>query len=182
MTSNEIFNLLRNLDSPWSLNRSIQSLDTPSLSGTATGSATFTPLPNGQLLYHEKGTYAGHADPAFGTPFKAPFEKKYIWDLNGDHVSVHFVKQKQNLNKDNEEEEIDYLFHTLHFGNPEPFRKSPKHPELIRLQATGSHLCISDMYESSYSFHVRNSTLVSWDMKHLVKGPKKDQVIETRFT
>lgn len=197
-----IFELLsRSKDSSsWILHRTIKSNDSPSLSGTATGTATLTPLrpgsasgPERQLLYHERGTYTGPS-------FQAPFEKKYIWTHRGENqLSVYFVKcppQPQSHHKGSDhtnggeghaqegvEEEIDYLFHTLSFNAPE-LNQEHSGQEATLLRATGSHLCIKDMYDSSYVFHVRDADfkLVEWEMRHVVKGPKKDQVIETWFS
>lgn len=78
------------------------------------------------------------------------------------------------------------------------------------LHAAGSHLCVNDMYDTEYWFWVRSKSgrkgsssspgeeiegsfnepslgsepreLVRWRMKHVVRGPKKDQRIETVFT
>jgi hypothetical protein len=57
----------------------------------------------------------------------------------------------------------------------------------IVLRGQGGHLCVDDYYSSSYVFEMSGIDpttvrLSSWSMMHEVRGPKKDQIIETTFT
>lgn len=118
---------------------------------------------------------------------KMPFKKGYIWCLNlnaekegSEQISSWFIKPGTETDK-------DYLFHAFSFVDTIQHGDS----ETI-LHAKGSHLCVKDMYDTEYWFHLQNQdgksttlsspTLNRWRMRHVVKGPKKDQIIETTFT
>ena len=117
-----------------------------------------------------------------------PFKKGYIWCLNlgaeeegSEQISSWFIKPGTEMDK-------DYLFHAFSFVDT---IQHDGHSGTI-FHAKGSHLCIKDMYDTEYWFHLQDQdgesttlsspTLNGWRMRHVVKGPKKDQIIETTFT
>ena len=89
--------------------------------------------------------------------------------------------------------ELDYLFHHLdiQLQTTERQDSNPRRGKVM-VHARGSHLCVQDQYETEYAFimeededyEVETSSqfqLVEWKTVHTVKGPKKDQRIETKF-
>ncbi|EXJ96142.1 hypothetical protein A1O1_01268 [Capronia coronata CBS 617.96] len=191
-----ITNLFHTLQGTWSLDRKLQSADPSAPSGRCSGKATFTPtqpspivdsdgklqLADSELLYHEQGDFEmAAAAPGQPAPLKLPFSRKYIWRLKqADEaltISVWFTKPGTDT--------IDYLFHQIDI----PFAQDDvegSHGEIV-LRGTGGHLCVADFYSSSYSFSLTGQSpdsviLSSWSTLHEVRGPKKDQIIETKFT
>jgi hypothetical protein len=77
-------------------------------------------------------------------------------EVNGG-VSLWFIKPGSDDN------DVDYLFHTLsfsHSGLPRPAEGEPDanaDAGIWVVKAKGSHLCVQDMYETEYSFHLRRS-------------------------
>lgn len=59
----------------------------------------------------------------------------------------------------------------------------------LEVDCSGGHLCVEDYYSSSYLFSGKRKggdaeldiDVDSWTMHHDVRGPKKDQTIETVF-
>jgi len=47
--------------------------------------------------------------------------------------------------------------------------------------AKADHLCIDDMYETTYDFRFRGIALETFGVKHAVKGPKKDYFSDTWY-
>ncbi|KAI1613890.1 hypothetical protein EDD37DRAFT_479973 [Exophiala viscosa] len=189
--------LFETLHGTWVLHRSLQSANAAEPSGRCTGKATFTrrqpspviddsgklQLADDELLYHEQGEFEltpsiSNQDANFP---KFPFSRKYIWRLQrteGVHkISVWFTKPGTN--------EIDYLFHNVDIA---PFGEDVStQSHDIALHGSGGHVCVHDFYSSLYTFNVtpkspESITLTSWSMTHEVRGPKKDQTIETTFT
>lgn len=193
-----ITNLFHNLRGTWLLDRKLQSADPLAPSGRCSGQATFTPtqpspvlgadgklqLADAELLYHEHGDFEmATVIPGQSNPLKLPFSRKYIWRLRqADQavtISVWFTKPGTDT--------IDYLFHQIEI----PFSQediSGTDSEIV-LHGTGGHLCVDDFYSSSYTFSLSQKgsesdpvRLSSWTALHEVRGPKKDQIIETNFT
>ncbi|KAL6250740.1 hypothetical protein RBB50_003043 [Rhinocladiella similis] len=189
--------LFHDLRGTWHLNRKLQSGHPSEPSGRCEGKATFTqtqPSPvldadgklqiaDAELLYHEEGEFEmdlPNVGQTTDVP-KFPFSRKYIWRLqeSDDKVSmsIWFTAPGTNL--------IDYLFHTVDIVRNDEDGDNAENS--VILQGSGGHLCVDDYYSSSYSFslsskHHTSASLSSWSMKHEVRGPKKDQVIETTFT
>lgn len=186
--------LWRGLSGKWQLKRILQSANAAEPSGTCSGTATFTtqePVPiiddNGklqiaskQLLYTETGEFELSTNLSQTTPTsKFTFSRKYIWrlqstDLLNAEISVWFTKSGT--------EKVDYLFHKFLVQDVD------EELGITKVDCSGGHLCVEDYYSSSYTFHlkrmsdrVNESDLQSWTMVHEVRGPKKDQVIETHF-
>jgi hypothetical protein len=113
---------------------------------------------------------------------------------------VWFVKVDQ---KQDAEDERDYLFHKFDFGlspsapgsgtdvvSGEELVTPPTPPEVPGARATkiiaarGNHLCINDMYRTAYAFRVEEGSgeVVSWASRHVVRGPKKGQDIVNLYS
>ncbi|EHY52117.1 hypothetical protein HRR83_003319 [Exophiala dermatitidis] len=191
-----INNLFHTLQGTWLLDRNLQSADPTAPSGRCLGKATFTPtqpspvldedgklqLAESELLYHEQGELEmAQAIPGQGKPLKLPFSRKYIWRLNraddAVNLSVWFTKPGTDT--------IDYLFH--HIDIPYDDANGSASQDEMVLHGNGGHLCVADFYSSSYSFSLSHkddgtAILISWKASHEVRGPKKDQIIETTYT
>lgn len=185
--------LFQSLAGTWKLNRLLQSTNAAEPSGKCVGEATFTlrtPSPvlnddgnpdiaSSELLYHEQGEFELSASPFVGqnSPPKFSFSRKYIWRLQSSEdfskISIWFAKPGTDV--------IDYLFHKINIAIPQSVSVSSASGKVIH--GSGGHLCIDDMYNTSYSFILsNNATVLSWTSNHKVQGPKKDQIIETSFT
>ena len=176
----------------WKLNRKLSSTNSAEPSGNCTGTATFVsrqPAPfidkdgnfqnaSAEMLYSEEGEFTMNSAGSIAMRF--PFTRKYVWRLQDansklSEISVWFVKPGTS--------DIDYLFHKFYLQNSTDMTTT--------LDFTGGHLCVEDFYSSQYSFHFEQSasglsysaepTLERWEMIHKVRGPKKDQLISTRF-
>ncbi|KIW82849.1 hypothetical protein Z517_02092 [Fonsecaea pedrosoi CBS 271.37] len=196
--SNLLTRLFQDLSGTWLLNRKLQSADPSEPSGTCSGTATFTKtpspspvldadgklnIPDAELLYHEQGNF--EMMKAVGNHLASvptfTFSRKYIWRLsraeNVYTISIWFTKPGT--------ETIDYLFHKIDLPLDEN-QASQSELRLV-LDGTGGHLCVEDFYNSSYSFTLKRPdadspfSLFSWTTLHEVRGPKKDQHIETTF-
>jgi hypothetical protein len=191
--------LFKSLEGSWSLERKLNSSNASEPSGQCQGIARFTiPTPGpisqahedvvGEMLYHEEGQFQMQAPvPGAHMPYMT-FSRNYIWRLNSAKaelgeplISLWFTKPRT--------EQLDYLFHNLAMDGPTPeeLRKhSRRSPFVIR--AHGSHLCAADQYETDYAFRFTDQgdatepSLAQWQTIHIVKGPNKDQRIETTFT
>lgn len=197
LTSRLTERLFENLTGTWILHRSLQSANASEPSGRCTGKATFTrtqpspvvdtdgklQLADAELLYHEQGDFemTTSAPGQASNVLKFPFSRKYIWRLqkteDADKLSVWFTKPGTNT--------IDYLFHKIDIALPDEDLQAQKGE--IALHGAGGHLCVEDFYSSSYTFNMSSGSpdlarLVSWTTTHEVRGPKKDQILETTFT
>ncbi|KEF63036.1 uncharacterized protein A1O9_01012 [Exophiala aquamarina CBS 119918] len=190
-------NLFHNLAGKWLLNRKLHSADETEPSGKCHGEATFTitqPSPvidsdgslhlaDAELLYHEQGEFEMTTSTQIrGEVLKFVFSRKYIWRLQTTQdvhtISVWFTKPGTDA--------IDYLFHKIEIPLLSEHDSGLSTQE-ITLSGSGGHLCVEDFYSSSYSFHLNPPSsgpeLLSWfTTTHEVRGPKKDQLIETTFS
>jgi len=191
----ELFEQLRGT---WNLGRTLQSANASEPSGRCTGIATFTSRPPSfviddqgkldtavaELLYHEQGEFelASFSTGQASIP-KFPFSRKYVWRSNRDKedatvMSIWFVKPGTDT--------VDYLFHKVDFRLPQSDSSEDHATSITPLHANGGHLCVDDFYSSTYAFifsgQPREPILGTWSMLHEVRGPKKDQIIETTFT
>lgn len=185
--------LWNSVQGTWHLKRTLHSANAAEPSGNCVGIATFTPqkpsifvdeqgkLQNAseQMLYSESGQFemlnaVGNAGKMTGFTFS----KKYIWRMQEDEISVWFVKPGS--------ETVDYLFHKFCVQSVE--EESDTDANVVHVECSGGHLCVEDYYSSFYNFQLEGQTnieqhdLKSWKMLHEVRGPKKDQTIETHFT
>ncbi|KAJ5525958.1 hypothetical protein N7494_012608 [Penicillium frequentans] len=171
--------ILKSLSSSrWSLTRSLRSTNANEINGQLSGTATFAQLPTADQdwLYTESGQFPASALPL---PWQA-------WQMPPG--------RKIGSGPD----EADYLFHNFDFtddgrialeGGEEHFPPVPALPLNTRddqtyvLQARGDHLCINDMYRTSYAFRFLRDTeeLVSWSSLHVVRGPAKTQEIRNQY-
>lgn len=182
--------IFRQLQGRWKLDRSLKSTNTSEPSGKCYGTASFTPRPvtkisdhsaSEEMLYEESGDFEITLPVSTGyTGPRLTFSKKYIWRLSIDrepNISVWFTKPGTD--------ELDYLFHEQDLqSNPD----GSTNIAVAAARAHGSHLCVEDMYETDYQYdlmrktHSEDPELSHWSTSHTVKGPKKDQLITTRFT
>lgn len=103
------------------------------------------------------------------------------------------------------EDESDYVFHNLRFGNTAdgannalsldgtttfgetviPQENFSSDGDFATLTAHGHHLCVNDTYQTTYSFRLQGEDssfeVVRWASKHVVTGPKKNQVITNTY-
>jgi hypothetical protein len=194
--------VFRSLEGPWKLERRLNSANTCEPSGRCHGVAHFTSRPPsqvnqdvqgkgevvGEMLCHEEGQFQMQA-PSVGVqmPYMT-FSRNYIWRLNSataesgqPSCSLWFTKPGT--------EELDYLFHGLLIdGHTMSKQGERSHQGISVTRAHGSHLCVEDQYETEYVFmfvdreNEAQLSLAKWQTVHTVKGPKKDQRIETMFT
>lgn len=219
LTASRVFKSLAKDSRPWNLTRILHSDNPADLQGELQGTASFRPRRNAdELLYDEAGSMASPS----GTMVGMRWSRKYIWRLlsstmqaepelenatpNDADVGVWFVKlTKRPLegteDNDDDEEEPDYLFHTLDFHSTrEPDSKTPPPvsndsttliPPPVSdcstkvISAHGHHLCVNDIYETTYVFRIVDNDvggIVSWACRHIVRGPKKNQNITNLYT
>jgi hypothetical protein len=194
--------LFKSLEGSWSLERKLNSFNVSEPSGQCQGIARFTiptpgPIGRGiqvhgdvvrEMLYHEEGQFQMQAPaPGVHMPYMT-FSRNYIWRLNSANaalgeplISLWFTKPGA--------EQLDYLFHNLVMDDQTPGQLSEhsRHGASV-IRAHGSHLCVEDQYETDYTFRFTDQgdaekpSLVQWQTIHTVKGPNKNQRIETTFT
>ena len=180
----------------WQLRRTLHSIDTTEPSGTCTGTATFTTRPpstlkdregerqvaSQEMLYSEQGELTMSAA-------KFPFSRKYVWRLRDmdtecdekAEISIWFTQPGT--------EKVDYLFHAFTLQRSGEKTSGVSSGSRFEVECSGGHLCVEDYYSSSYIFDLQKQAdegselvLKAWKMRHDVKGPKKDQSLETYFT
>lgn len=178
--------LFESLTGKWKLERNLHSTNSNEPSGKCYGEASFQPRPSSsvvgadgklnlaetELLYYEQGEFE------LPNAIRLPFSKKYIWRLEKDSkdISVWFAKPGT--------EAVDYLFHeigVLHDDATEQINIEQK--QYRQLHGSGGHLCVDDFYTTSYTFTFDEDDLkiVAWESLHEVSGPRKDQLIFTKF-
>lgn len=196
MARSTIEQVWRQLQGTWSLTRKLHSVNAAEPSGDCRGTATFKirqpaifvdddgVLQNAtqEMLYAEQGDFEMATTAGSTNVPKFSFSRKYVWRLQNDktknpEISIWFVKPGT--------EQIDYLFHKVLFQHVTEHTKEGK--DRSSVECSGGHLCVEDFYSSTYTFHLQDgedgqALLQDWDMLHEVRGPKKDQVIETHFT
>lgn len=184
------------LQGTWNLTRTLHSINAAESSGNCKGTATFTTrqpaifidddgvLQNAsqEMLYSEKGEFEMTSDVGTVTVPKFSFSRKYVWRLQQDNsareeITIWFTKPGT--------EQIDYLFHKFLIQHVTDQSAGGKNQ--LTVECSGGHLCVEDYYSSSYIFQLHaqsteNASLREWEMIHEVRGPKKDQVIETTFS
>ena len=199
--TNILASLFHSLEGSWQLERRLNSANASEPSGRCHGVAHFTSRPPSkvegdirrpggwtqEMLYHEEGQFQMQG-PSVGVqmPYMT-FSRNYIWRIDFPSVrgpqpgiSLWFAKPGT--------EELDYLFHGLIVEG----RTSAQCINVFQggpatIQAHGSHLCVEDQYETDYTFTITHHedgaklALAQWQTVHTVKGPHKDQRIETTF-
>jgi len=199
--------MFHQLEGTWKLDRQVDSSNATEPSGRCKGVATFSVRLASdveglseqnskveEMLYHEQGEFEMKKSPDGRKYPPLPFSREYVWRLTGPKadssdvgptLSVWFTKPGTD--------ELDYLFHEVQapIHNKKP-RTEGKAGSGVYMTALGKHLCVQDMYNSSYHFHLiytepgtteesQHPTLTEWQTEHSVKGPKKDQLIKTSF-
>ena len=178
--------LFESLAGKWKLERNLHSTNSSEPSGKCYGEASFTArspspvlqedgkldLAEAELLYHEQGEFE------LPNAVRLPFSKKYIWRLDKDSkdFSVWFAKPDGDA--------VDYLFHKIGIPNDDAIKQTDSEQKQYRqLHGSGGHLCVDDFYNTSYTFtfDLENLKIATWESLHEVRGPKKDQLIFTKF-
>lgn len=181
--------LFESLAGTWKLERNLHSTNASEPSGKCYGTASFTarapsPVlsedgkldqPTAEMLYREQGEFE------LPTSLRVPFSKTYIWRLNQEpeetQISVWFAKPGTDA--------VDYLFHKIGIPHDDSLVQAGADQKQHRqIHGSGGHLCIDDFYSTSYTFTFDpDSLLVSaWESLHEVRGPRKDQLIFTKFS
>jgi hypothetical protein len=194
--------VFESLEGSWTLERRLNSANASEPSGRCHGVVRFTSRPPstvgsdiqgtgevvGEMLYHEEGQFQMQASSVRVQMPYTTFARNYVWRLNSavtesgcPSCSVWFAKPGT--------EELDYLFHALIIDGQSLSQQSDKLQQRTSIiRAHGSHLCVEDQYETEYVFTFTEHddrakiSLVEWQTVHTVKGPKKEQRIETTFT
>jgi tRNA A64-2'-O-ribosylphosphate transferase len=134
--------------------------------GTVSGLATFTftetvsGVEQNQYLYSENGVFKQDQGSEF------PIHKDYLWKLEREKetaeetISIFFVKSDGKTE--------DYLYHTL----------IAKGTNDETVTATADHLCVKDLYQTTYVFERQHRFVVT----HEVRGPAKDYTSTTRYS
>lgn len=194
--SSVVARVWQRLEGTWNLTRKLHSINAAEPSGNCKGTATFTirqpaifvdddgALQNAskEMLYSEQGEFEmSTTDSSVSVP-RFTFSRKYVWRLQQDksansEITIWFVKPGTD--------QIDYLFHKFLLQHVTKTSRDGK--TCSSIECSGGHLCVEDYYSSTYIFHLQeesaeSSSLQEWDMVHEVRGPKKDQLIETSFS
>ena len=157
------------LKGKWVLVRALTSAIPAYPSGKLTGLATFQertstdPVYDLEYLYLEKGQFTTQQ----GATLSATRRYVYRYKLGSNQISVWFVKPEDGLT-------VDYLFHTLDF--------SAVTPESKDRTLKAHHLCNEDDYWAEYIFSRDASSLNSFNVKYVVKGPNKDYIADAMYT
>ncbi|KAK2749616.1 hypothetical protein FQN57_005838 [Myotisia sp. PD_48] len=208
LLATKIFNSFVQNKRPWALSRTLLSDNHLELQGELNGVAFFQHNQNGDLVYEEMGDMSGVAKNMTGMKWS----RKYIWKMgskpecqHASDLSVWFAKVSQTNSKEpgpggyNDTPEADYLFHKLEFlsepvmienntenGVAQGLLVPPPVPDISTkvFLARGSHLCVNDMYATTYAFRVSDDDeldVKSWSTRHVVNGPKKSQHIVNMY-
>lgn len=159
----------------WRLRRHLASVLPGFPSGTFDGIATFTHREpsahsvTSELLYHEQGELKTDT----GLTLKANRRYVYRYNADEDKISAWFVKE--DFQRPEGKEEVDYLFHDLEFEQSGQ-----------GWIAKGDHLCDKDMYWAMYDFRMprvaeEGDELKVWGLRYKVKGPSKDYTSDTAY-
>ncbi|SPN96669.1 related to FMO1 Flavin-containing monooxygenase [Cephalotrichum gorgonifer] len=182
--------VFRNLLGTWTLNREIKSSLPSHPSGTFTGTATFLlrrktadgietaaageqafdgAREGWEYLYIEEGIFAS----SVGFSFPATRRYVYRYDEVRDVLSLWFVRV-------NDDEKADYLFHEVEFL-PRPDSEA-KSGSGSGVRAKAGHLCIDDYYAVEYDFGLEGVGMKRWEVRYVVKGPKKEYTLHGVYT
>jgi len=190
--------LWHGLQGTWRLQRELHTMDVAEQSGNCVGTASFTPrqpaifvdgdgnlqTASKEMLYSEQGEFVMASTNHTTMLPKFSFSRRYVWRLQDENsanpeISIWFVKPGT--------EQIDYLFHKFLVQDVTENKGSGESSTMV--ECNGGHLCVEDYYNSTYTFQLGerpanssgNFTLACWNMLHEVRGPKKDQIIQTEF-
>ncbi|KAF2209369.1 hypothetical protein CERZMDRAFT_114041 [Cercospora zeae-maydis SCOH1-5] len=165
----------RALQGNWQISRTIDSRLSSFPSGVLEGKASFhprlpTPDKSGETfdleyIYQEMGVLRIQN----GSAVTARRSYVYRYSEARDKLSVWFVKPENDL-------EVDYLFHNLHFAYPNDAKAQGA------CSASAEHLCVEDMYETKYRFPFCGIALRNFATTHTVRGPSKDYTMVTQFS
>jgi hypothetical protein len=160
----------RGLQGNWKIKRRLMSKVADFPTGTFTGSASFYPRNptdskyDFEYLYVENGTL--NTDKGFTMEAHRRYAYRYIEET--DTLSVWFVKQDGKT--------IDYLYHDVIFQPP-----ATENEGKIHWNAKADHLCVDDFYDTAYGFDFNGVAIENIQIKHSVKGPRKDYTSDTIY-
>ncbi len=119
--------------------------------GSMKGEALFMPLLGAPSFLSYR------EEGIFETPYgdNLHFYREYMYVLNDEEINIYFASHQKK----------QHLFHTLSFL---PHKNSC---------SASTHLCGKDLYAPTYTFLNEGS----FTLEYVVKGPKKDLVIQTFF-
>ncbi len=159
----------RAMQGPWSIHRKLQSFIPGFPSGSFDGTASFHPrCPtnpdyDAEYLYMESGELRTDS----GLTLQANKRYVYRYKESTDKISAWFVKEDGLT--------VDYFFNQM------SFEVSTGQDHARGWVAKGEHLCGRDLYNSICEFRFRGAALDTFRIDYVVKGPKKDQVLETWY-
>ncbi|TKA70448.1 hypothetical protein B0A49_06380 [Cryomyces minteri] len=167
------------LQGQWTLRRKLTSFLQGFPSGSFTGTATFTPRPPTDATFSAESLYAEDGDFVMenGLAFKANRRYVYRYHEQKNEITAWFVKDDGNT--------VDYYFHHLGFeqGQGVVVSNGPAGTATECVMAKGDHLCVKDMYYSTYDFRFReDGGLKTFGIKYEVKGPSKDYISDAWYT
>lgn len=125
------------------------------MQGHMQGTARFQPWAQDILHYQEQGS------AVFDNTKRVNAHRAYAYVYSQGEVAVHFWDQQR--------ERPGALLHTLQFSPTETFNQ--------HIAATALHHCAPDRYEAYYAF----LSPQQFQLTYWVKGPRKDDVIQTYF-
>ena len=179
--------LFESLAGRWTLERNLHSTNASESSGKCYGVASFTARPpspvlsddgkldlaKAELLYHEQGEFE------LPNSMRLPFSKKYIWRWSQEShdINVWFAKPAGDS--------VDYLFHMIGISHEDSSEQATsEQKQYHQIHGSGGHLCVDDFYSTTYTFTYdpKDLKVAAWESLHEVRGPKKDQLIFTKFT
>lgn len=143
MTARDIFALL---PGTWELKREIPD------QGHMTGTATFSPLDGGRLIYEEKGVLTLDK-----TGDQLAANRSYIYELSGDKIIIYY----------NDPARSGEILHELEF--------SDAHGQMVSRHC---HVCIDDTYDLVFELRPDRSIRMSYQ----IHGPAKNYAIHTQLT
>jgi hypothetical protein len=159
--------VFRSLAGSWTLKTQINNRLDASMSGTVTGTATFTPTTSlNEYLYSEIGEFRVPS----GKHFKVHQKYVYVFDNVANRIDVFFEDQGTR----------SHLFHSLNFL-PRESSSVVGSSGSKGWRAEGQHLCVKDMYYPSYRFQFQGNNLAEMEISYNVVGPQKDYTKVTTF-
>ncbi|KAF1815373.1 FAD/NAD(P)-binding domain-containing protein [Eremomyces bilateralis CBS 781.70] len=179
--------LFRALQGDWLIHRTVTSALPTFPSGLLEGTATFYPRsPSSagyaaEYFYEEKGTLL------MTNGYEVQASRQYAYRLSdgvGHRTDVAYGElgpEAERGSRDGitawfvkEDRSVDYLFHRVRLDGAQKDSQA-------FCNATGSHLCVKDTYETEYKFEFDGVNVKRFNIKYHVSGPSKDYTHDTWF-
>ena len=161
----------------WRLYRVLESAISTYPSGSFSGIATLTQRPPTDRNYDAEYLYAeeGELTTRQGLTMRGSRRYIYRYQKASDSITTWFVKTDSAAS-------VEYLFHQVKFDSIScQRRKDETLPTNLVTTAKGHHLCVDDEYEAEYEFRYKATSLRQWNLKYIVKGPKKDYTASANY-